>query len=126
MKEVLQMKFSQLGKNVLKCGINYSCYIVILLTMNVQRFRFFTFANIIPNFAFDNFTVGLASDSVQSEAGTMVAGHNFVVNEPSVGHFGRVGMGLASKCGALQLLEGAVVHTDGDMGRILHHQLDGD
>ena len=103
-----------------------SCYIVILLTMNVQRFRFFTFANIIPNFAFDNFTVRLASDSVQSEAGTMVAGHNFVVNEPSVGHFGRVGMGLASKCGALQLLEGAVVHTDGDMGRILHHQLDGD
>lgn len=103
-----------------------SVHLTTNLTVNVQRFRLFTFANIIPNFAFDNFTIRLTSDAVQCEGGTMIAGHNFVVYEPSVGHFGRIGMGLASKRDALHLLKGAVVHTDGDMGRILHHQLDGD
>ena len=50
--------------------------------MNVQRFRLFAFPNIVPHLALDNLSVGLASDAVQSEGGTVISRHDFVVNEP--------------------------------------------
>ena len=41
-----------------------------------------------------------------------------------VRHFGRIGMCVAGKSHAFQFLNGAVVHADGHMGRILHHEFD--
>ena len=51
--------------------------------MNVQGFRLFTFANVIPHFTFDNFVIGLATHTVQFEGSAVVPRNDFIVNEPS-------------------------------------------
>ena len=63
-------------------AIPRTCATNALIFVNVQRFRLFTFPNIVPHLALDNLSVGLASDAVQSEGGTVISRHDFVVNEP--------------------------------------------
>lgn len=86
----------------------------VKLTAYVQSFALLAFADGVVDFALDDGVVVLPGDVVQDELGGVVAYQWLVVEEPSIGDVGRIGVRLTAQTDVSTFRDASVASYAGE------------